>query len=264
MCAIIKGINMSEDLAKKAYDLLAKDIPTEADFKTLLQYVSYGVLAKRYLSMGLPFVFKDQPQKLLAFREAVGRIFDVLPQNIAIMGSGRFGFSTNPHKHDDGKPKKLDENSDIDLVVVSAEWFARELSRFSSYTFGLLRDHPKLKSDAKSGAETVDVNKEDMLSLRNRSKALSLGYVNPSDLDAEARQEYYDLMKDIGTQLVGTSPPGPIHRCTARIYRDWQAAERSYEYSFKQLAKSWGLGFADEAISLPDEPEAAVAKPVSK
>jgi len=80
---------MAKDPAEQAYEFLAKDRPTVEEFKTLLKHVSFGVLAKRYLSSGLPFVFQDQPHKYLAFREAVGRLFNVPPQHIAVMGSAR-------------------------------------------------------------------------------------------------------------------------------------------------------------------------------
>jgi hypothetical protein len=52
------------EIATKVYDLLAKDHPNEEEFEILLRHVSPGVLSKRYLLTGLPFVFKEQPLRV--------------------------------------------------------------------------------------------------------------------------------------------------------------------------------------------------------
>jgi len=199
---------------------MGHDHPTFEDFKTLLEHVAPGVLAKRYLASGLPYVFKDQPHKYLAFREAVGRIFGIAPQQVAVMGSARFGFSTSPTKQKKGAEKALDENSDMDLVVISEQIFTSTLESFAKYTFEALREQAELRSDAASPSDTVTLKKEVMLSVRRRSKALFYGYVSPSDLPdgSTEKQNLYDKQREAATQLFGTAPPGPINRIGARIY----------------------------------------------
>jgi hypothetical protein len=252
-----RKIASSHDGSKKVYDLLAKDHPTESEFKVLLQHVSPGVLAKRYLLTGLPFVFQGEPHKYLAFREAVGRIFRVPPQDIAVMGSARFGFSTSPRKQHDEGAKLLDEDSDMDLVIVSNRIFNRSLESFAYFAFSVLRDEEILKSDPRSPGEKVSIEKAKMLTLRRRAKALNFGYVSPSDLvdGSEEKQDLYDMQREAGTQLFGTAPPGPINHVNARIYRDWDSAERTYEFSFKQLADALGIRSV-KMDELPDPGEA--------
>lgn len=235
------------DKSGSIYELLAKDHPTEEEFKILLEHVSPGVLAKRYLHTGLPFVFKGQPHKYLSFREAIGKIFDVPPQNIAVMGSARFGFSTNPHKQDGGA-KILDKNSDMDLVIVSKDYYDRALESFADYVFNELRDNNDLKSDAKDSDEKMQIKKETMLYIRRRSKALNFRYVNPADFvdNSPEKQLFYDMKREAGTQLFGTAPPGPINRVGAWIYKNWDAAEDMYEFSFKQLARTLGIRSIDD------------------
>src|SRR5262249_33656887 len=142
------------DKSKQVYDFLAKDHPTFEEFQILLEHVAPGVLAKRCLASGLPFVFKEQPHKYLAFREAVARVFDVPPQQIAVMGSARFGFSTSPQKQKKTGEKLLDENSDMDLVIISKDIFTATLEEFARHTFDVLRRETALQSDAKSPNET--------------------------------------------------------------------------------------------------------------
>jgi hypothetical protein len=240
------------DKSKQAYELLAKDHPTPDEFKLLLEHMAPGVLAKRYLASGLPYVFRDQPHKYLAFREAAGRIFDVPPQQIAVMGSARFGFSTSPKKQTRDGAKVLDENSDMDLVVISPNLYQRALESFATFCFDELRSVTALTSDAESPTEDVKIRKNVMLALRRRSKALFFGYVSPNDLADRSieKQQLYDMLREAGTQLFGTAPPGPINRVSARIYRDWDSAERAYEFSFGRLAKTQGIPVSGEYTAL--------------
>lgn len=233
------------DQSDKVYELLASDHPSADEFKVLLEHVAPGVLAKRFLSSGLPFVFKNQPHKYLAFREAVGRIFDVPPQNVAIMGSARFGFSTSPRKQTDNGAKPLDADSDMDLVIISDRHFLEAVQLFSEHVFHSLINLKDLKSDAKNKTETVPTNKQMLLGFRRRAKALHFGYISPSDLPdgSDEKQVFYDKQREAATQLFGTAPPGPINRIGARIYRHWDSAERSYEFSFKRLADVLGLSY---------------------
>ena len=62
------------------------------------------------------------------------------------------------------------------------------------------------------------------------------------------------MQREAATQLFGTAPPGPINRVGARVYRDWDAAERAYEFSFKKLAESEGVQLTD-AYAPEDEDE---------
>lgn len=246
------------DKSKQVYELLGKDHPTFEEFKILLENAAPGVLSKRFLSSGLPYVFKDQPHKYLAFREAVGKIFKVPPQNIAVMGSARFGFSTSPQKQSKGGAKPLDEESDMDLVLISPEMYQSALESFARFAFNQLRGEMDLTSAATSEVQEIKIRKEKLLGIRRRAKALYFGYVNPVDLedDTPEKQLYYDMQQEAATQLFGTAPPGPINRVGVRVYRDWNLAERAYEFSFKKLAAVLGLSSGDSITEAPfDEDE---------
>lgn len=237
--------------AELVYSILAKDYPTYDEFKILLENVSTGVLAKRYLHSGLPKVFEKEPHKYLAFRESLARVFRVASQNIAVMGSARFGFSTSPRKQEAGE-KQLDENSDMDLVIIAPDFFQRALELFADFSFSALRDVSALKSDPdRKKDEKVEVSKNDLVAIRRRSKSLNFGYVNPADFEDGSieKQAFYDMKREAGMLLLGTAPPGPISRVGAWIYRDWDAAERMYEFSFRQFGKSVGVNSADEQNS---------------
>lgn len=231
------------DKSKEVYELLAKDHPTEEEFRILLNLVEYGVLAKRYLHTGLPFVFINEPHKYLSFREAVGRIFDVLPQQISVMGSARFGFSLSPKKQTKNGAKTIDENSDLDLVIVSSEIYQEVLEDLVSYTYNVTREYEKILNDHKNQDKEISIKTQSMSSLHGRARSLYHGYVRPGDLDydSELRNRLYAMQNAAATQLFGTAPPGPITRIGARIFRTWRSAEKSYEYSFDRLARSFEI-----------------------
>lgn len=230
------------DIASEIYELLSKDHPSEEEFDRLLKHVPPGVLAKCALNMGLPFVFKGQPHTYLTFKEAVARIYAVPPQDIAVMGSAKFGFSTSPHKQDGGA-KPIDEDSDLDLVIVSERLYRQALQAFASFSFSILRDVDALKKDDLGEDAKAELPALQMQRLRNQSKGFAFGWVSPGDLEdgTELKQHYYDMQREANTQLFGQQPPGPIARIGARVYKDWDSAERSYEFSFKQLAKARGV-----------------------
>jgi hypothetical protein len=171
------------------------------------------------------------------------------------MGSARFGFSTSPRKQSKSGAKPLDEDSDLDLVVVSAPLFQSALESFATFTFAGLRAHADLKSDVISVEQVVKVKKGFALSLRRRAKALFYGYVSPSDLEngTSEKQRLYDMQREAATQLFGTAPPGPINHIGTRIYRDWDAAERQYEFSLMTLANVMGVAVHDTSHETEEE-----------
>lgn len=163
------------DKSQQVYEFLAKDHPSSEEFKVLLELIAPGVLAKRYLSSGLPYVFKDQPHKYLAFREAIARVFGVAPQGVAVMGSARFGFSTSPRKQGEGGAKLLGADSDMDLVIISSGFYVQATESFVRFVFDGLVGESQLKSDAKSHDEKASVSKRLLLAFRRRAKALHFG-----------------------------------------------------------------------------------------
>lgn len=70
---------------------------------------------------------------------------------------------------------------------------------------------------------------------------------------SQEKQHFYDMQREAATQLFGTAPPGPINRIGARIYRDWDSAERSYEFSFKCLADALGLSYESDLGGIDDD-----------
>jgi len=71
------------------------------------------------LFSGDPFAFKERPTEYQKFRDQIAAALKCEAVNIAVVGSGRFGFSLAPHKF--GRP--FTDRSDIDVVIVDANFF---------------------------------------------------------------------------------------------------------------------------------------------
>lgn len=78
----------------------------------------FGV-CRAWIAEGIPSAFSENPLLFEVIREFIGKNLDVHPRDITLVGSARTGFSLSPFK----LGKNFDENSDLDLAIVSAEHF---------------------------------------------------------------------------------------------------------------------------------------------
>jgi hypothetical protein len=78
---------------------------------------------ERFLERNLlrrsPFVFQDNEEEYFSWRAKLSSLIDVDPSCIMLVGSSAVGFSLNPHKN----YKQFDDESDIDVAVVSSQYF---------------------------------------------------------------------------------------------------------------------------------------------
>ncbi|CDX59321.1 conserved hypothetical protein [Mesorhizobium plurifarium] len=84
--------------------------------------VKYGIEAATttYLMDRVPFVFNNDRELYRIWKRKFGKLIDIDPLNITIIGSGGIGFSLNPHK----KFKPFSAESDIDVAVISEYHFS--------------------------------------------------------------------------------------------------------------------------------------------
>ena len=78
-------------------------------------------LVQLWITEGIPYAFKDCPGIYASMRAWMAARLRVHPKRISMTGSGRFGESWVPSKL--GTP--FGPHSDLDLFVVSGEFFAR-------------------------------------------------------------------------------------------------------------------------------------------
>lgn len=102
-------------------------------FKQDFTSLSTEQLVMKYLILGEPFAIK--PSLFDQLRIDVARHFNVHPNNVVMVGSGKLGFSIAPKK----RYKPFDYESDIDLAIVSKEIYEdiwREVFKYDNNVRG--------------------------------------------------------------------------------------------------------------------------------
>lgn len=87
------------------------------DFITKLknQSINNQEIVQRYITHGASFVFDEDEDKHFRLKKLISDNFNLSPENVIMVGSAKLGFSIAPSK----LWKSFDEESDIDMVIVS-------------------------------------------------------------------------------------------------------------------------------------------------
>jgi hypothetical protein len=94
--------------------------PTSQDFQHLLLTApSIDAVMYKYVLEGVPFAFRDSEAGYERLRQHISSILEVPPRDLAIVGSGRIGFSLDPEEFG----RVFSDSSDLDVVVVSDSLF---------------------------------------------------------------------------------------------------------------------------------------------
>ena len=82
-----------------------------------------SVLARLWISEGIPFAFKDSPSQYEKFRTTLATRLNIDAKEISIVGSGRLGYSMKPGGEWGRKYNQV--HSDLDWFAVSQCLFHR-------------------------------------------------------------------------------------------------------------------------------------------
>ncbi|WP_437568719.1 hypothetical protein [Sorangium sp. So ce542] len=168
-----------------------------------------------YLLEGVPAFFSDHWERYCEFKEAIARSFAVHPKTVMLVGSGRWGFSTNPDKY----PQVFDEGtqrSDLDVVVADPTLFDRAWRELCEHE---MEEEPK-------GPALGD--------LKRRRNMLYEGRLDPAvfPIHMKLRREWGDVFEDLSTKRWDDGAPRKIE---AWIFRDWRFVQRYYRKAFRQI-----------------------------
>ena len=192
-----------------------------------------SILARLWISEGIPFAFKDCPSIYEGFRASLAKRLDIDidSKQIGIAGSGRLGYSLAPSKW--GKSYQLGK-SDLDWFAVSRELFER-----------LRKDFEQWRTDYENGKVEPKTKKERDYWNWNRDEVseriCKRGFV---DSYRVPNYEQYGMFLAINSCLEGlqyklkeveNAPylPGK-HLLSLRCYRDWPALEKQVGISLSR------------------------------
>jgi hypothetical protein len=173
----------------------------------------------------LPYVFEAQPNEWANFRNRFSTVLNVAPDNVAIIGSGRFGFSLKPSK----PLRPFSDTSDIDVVVVDA-------NHFDALWANLLHAaYPREANVARLGGWLRDRRNEVytgwLSPLKVRLDRTIFGTKAQPVLDFNTR--WFNLLKE-ASRITTCRHQG----ITGRLYRTWQHAELYHLHSLQALKRA--------------------------
>ena len=198
---------------------LSSPFPSPDELRTALAgapRASREIVARLWLTEGLPFAFRTSPVAYEDIRGWLGARLNVHAKQITIIGSARLGYSLAPSPRF-GRP--FDEKSDLDLSVVSGELFQGVASAFDTF-----------RADYRDG--TVAPRTPHERTLWNENVAFGERNVPRGFLDANKLPNFdrYPVVQNINQSMwvllkkLEATPDAPrIHRASTRVYRDWQA-----------------------------------------
>ncbi len=159
-----------------------------------------------------PYAFRDAPGDYDILRNHIARGLGVAQEGIALIGSGRVGFSPHPDKY--GAP--FGDESDLDMLIVSSDWF-------DQMWLELLRWHNR---------NQVMLSKEQKRVLERVKHELYWGRLWPSDLSfaTSTSAQWFETFKSVGR--FSTLAKWEV---SGRLYRTWEHARLYQLWSLSRL-----------------------------
>ena len=202
--------------------------PTQHEFELTLRTTLDldELVADLFGGDSLPWAFRDDEPTYRAFRKRVANALDTTPQNVFVTGSASVGFSLAP----DTFPKAFHEFSDIDVAVVSTDFF-------DAVWMSLLKwGHPRRTSlPATEQAWYVD-----------RQLEIFWGWLTPQYLSfrtirfgrrlrvvRDLRTKWFTLFQGIGADFPGTELAR--REVSGRLYRTWDHLVGYHSESLRRL-----------------------------
>ena len=203
----------------------------------VLQTVGLGprersVVARLWVSEGIPFAFRDCPALYEEVRTWLAMGLELDPKEISMGGSGRLGYSLASNRWGEAyRPR----SSDLDFFAVSERLFE-----------GLRRDFTRWSDDYDNGAVVPRSEQEGRYWQANRQEAprcIEKGFLDswrvpnrPSyRVFSKANNRLAGLRAKLRETDPGPKPPGTL---TLRCYRDWRSYERQLTLNLK-YAVDW-------------------------
>lgn len=92
------------------------------NFKLHLRDNSYSELeiVRKFICFGIPYVFKDNEENYYKLKVEVAKKFNIHPNEVLMVGSGKLGFSLAPG---DKRWQPFGIESDIDIAIISNKAF---------------------------------------------------------------------------------------------------------------------------------------------
>jgi hypothetical protein len=175
---------------------------------------------------GIPYVFRNAPERLQTLREHLSQSLGVAQENIIVVGSALIGFSLSP----DTFPRGFSRESDIDVVVVDDRLFD------AVWTTILKWNYPR----------RYRLHGLDWQWVRGRVDNLYWGWLVPDRIryDGLSLPEVLRPLRDLSTLWFNTFrglsqyPEFAARNVSGRLYRTWEHALLYHVEGLRQIREN--------------------------
>jgi predicted nucleotidyltransferase len=177
-------------------------------------------LCRRTVLHGTPSVFSGRENQFYSFRKTIAEKFSVNFHEVYIVGSAKLGFS--PFKN----YKPFDQNSDIDVSIVSRDLFERFLDEI-------------LKFQMEYRASRRTVTKDEVKLYHEFLEYTVLGWMRPDKLPIsfqvqELKTDWFEFFNSLSN---GKSEVGN-YKVSAGVFKDYKHLELYTISGIKQIRDS--------------------------
>lgn len=168
---------------------------------------------RKYVIHGTPYIFKDKENEYYDFRKRISEKWNVSFHEVFITGSAKLGYSYH-------KNKKFDENSDIDVAIVSSDLFNEIMLRIEEFQWKIKR-------------KTICLSADQLVQYHKFLEYLAIGWIRPDKLPNELlrnerhlKNEWFDFFKSISN---GKSEVGN-YKVAAGVFKSYKHLENYVFY----------------------------------
>lgn len=172
---------------------------------------------RKYVIHGTPYIFKDKENEYYDFRKRISEKWNISFHEVFITGSAKLGYSYH-------KNKKFDENSDIDVAIVSSDLFNEIMLRIEEFQWKIKR-------------KTICLSVDQLVQYHKFLEYLAIGWIRPDKLPNELlrnerhlKNEWFDFFKSISN---GKSEAGN-YKVAAGVFKSYKHLENYVFYGVRE------------------------------
>ncbi len=171
---------------------------------------------RKYLIHGIPYIFTDNQDDYYEFRKRIANQFDINFYEIYITGSAQLGFSPM-------RQKQFDDDSDIDVAIVSSQLYEKMLEHIDDYQMEL-----------RQARETV--TGKELKEYHSFLEYTAIGWIRPDKLPLSfgvriLKKSWFDFFQSISYDRseVGN------YKVSAGVFKNYSYFERYTISTLKQI-----------------------------
>lgn len=189
------------------------DVKSIANLKKLLEECSVSEVVNTHVLSNRPVCFGGKDELVFKLKKRLSDYFDVHLKSIEIVGSAKLGISLGASPNRYGRP--YDDESDIDLVIVSNELFD-------------VAWHELLK------VEKDLYEKKELDLLKSSYENIHKGYISPNLLPVKMNffKKWWEIFENLSNGDIFES-----RKIRGRLFKDWWFVEKYYSIKLSELTK---------------------------